>query len=74
MSVNVLIVGDERSSRDTIAGLAKCRGHEVTVCDTTDAAWTAVGRTPSVLAVVDWSVPGAERLCRRMRSCSGERA
>ncbi len=65
--MNVLIVGGERTTREMLTGLAAGRGHDVTVCKDVDDAWSAFERAGSGLVILNWSAPGSDVLCRRIR-------
>lgn len=68
--LRVLVVEDDRASSTLTRSVLEARGHDVTVCETAEAALEAHDRRPFPLMIVDWLLPNMDgvELCKRIRS------
>jgi PAS domain S-box-containing protein len=68
--MNVLIVEDDRTTREVMTRLIKARGHELTVCASAEEAEEVLKKGHIEAAILDWMLPGKSgpELCRWLRA------
>lgn len=72
--MNVLVADDDRITTRVLEKHLRARGYEVRVVHAGGDAWAALSsETPPLVAVLDWTMPGANGpdLCRRVRARTG---
>jgi DNA-binding NtrC family response regulator len=70
MSLQVLLVEDDATTRRVIEGILLSRGYEVTAVADAESAWPLCTERPYPLIVLDWMLPGLDgvSLCARLRT------
>lgn len=69
MSLQVLLVEDDATTRRVVEGILLSRGYEVTAVADAESAWPLCAARPFPLVVLDWVLPGLDgvSLCSRLR-------
>ncbi len=66
----VLVVDDDRMTRELLSRYLNNAGYEVTVVDNAESAWHVLCHEGTDLVITDWMMPGTDglELCRRVRA------
>ncbi len=73
--MRILIVDDDLSTRNTLAGILRKCGHDVEMVSSGEEAWTVISQPDAPrLILLDWLMPGLNGLdlCKRIRSMDGD--